>query len=77
MLKRYLKLEEASEYLSVSESFLKQRKGTIFKENIHFFSPSGEKIVRWDRFKLDEWIQTSSIDVNSDNLVNKLLMIDG
>jgi hypothetical protein len=73
MLKRYLKTEELSEYLSVSIGWIKKRMGSTFKKDIHYFKPQGEKILRWDRIKIDEWLQTSSSEDNIQKILDKLI----
>ena len=56
-MKRYLKTPEAAEYLSVSESFLKDNKGLIFEEKVHYYQPDDVRMLRWDIYALDGWMQ--------------------
>ena len=70
-MKRYLTTKEASEFLSVSPSFLHRRKGSTFKKGIHYFKPKNEKILRWDKLELDRWIRTDETTI--DEIVKRLL----
>jgi hypothetical protein len=56
-MKKYIKVTEAAEYLSVDKSFLKKNMGVIFIEKLHFYKPKDSRIVRWNIDALDSWIQ--------------------
>jgi len=53
----YLSKKELSNYMKVSESFIKQKLyNGEFKENQHFFKIGDAKII-FDRLEIDGWIR--------------------
>ena len=56
-MQRYLKTKEAMEYLSVSKSFLLDNMGKIFEEGVHYYQPADARLLRWDVYALDGWMQ--------------------
>jgi len=53
----YLSKKELSNYMKVSESFIKQKLyNGEFKENQHFFKIGDAKII-FDRLEVDKWIR--------------------
>jgi len=67
-MKRYLKTKDAAEYISVSKSFLEKNMGLIFKEGVHYYQPSDARLLRWDIYALDQWIQgVATVELSSEN----------
>ena len=58
----YLSKRELSNYLKVSESFIKQKLYSgEFVENLHFFKIGDAKII-FDRLEIDKWIRAQAIE---------------
>ena len=56
----YLSKRELSNYMKVSESFIKQKLyNGEFKENLHFFKIGDAKII-FDRLEIDKWIRVNA-----------------
>ena len=56
----YLSKRELSNYLKVSESFIKQKLYSgEFVENLHFFKIGDAKII-FDRLEIDKWIRVQA-----------------
>ena len=56
------------EYFSVSKSFLLDNMGKIFKEGVHYYQPADVRLLRWDLYALDEWMQgDTTVELSSEN----------
>lgn len=58
-IQQYASTKNAAVYIDVDPSFLTKRQGKDFLQGVHFFQPSGSKILRWNLEALSEWLRTS------------------
>ncbi len=55
-------------YMSVSKSFLEKNMGKIFKKGVHYYQPSDARLLRWDIYALDKWMQGDrTVELSSEN----------
>jgi predicted DNA-binding transcriptional regulator AlpA len=59
-MKKYLKLKEVCEYLSVSKSFIKNRINIELLEGEHYYRLPNSSLIRFDIHSIDKWIQSNS-----------------
>jgi hypothetical protein len=69
----YYKTTDIAKYFSIDPSFLTKRQGGAFQEGIHFFRPSGSKIIRWSIEALEEWMKApTEMEENDENILDKM-----
>jgi hypothetical protein len=67
----YLTLNEASEYLRLSQSTIKKQMGKSLFFGKHYFKPTGDKIL-FAKIELDNWVKEGVITgENQDGIDNK------
>jgi len=72
-ISKYAKTEYAAKYFSVDPTFLTKRQGKDFQKGIHFFRPSGSKIIRWSIEALEEWMKApSEMEKSDENILDKM-----
>jgi hypothetical protein len=48
---------QMAEFLGRSKDWLKQRKGTVFKEGVHYYQKPGDSEPFWDVGAMVEWVR--------------------
>ena len=71
MTPRFLSTGKMAKHIGVNDKFLKENKGVLFKENIHFFVPDGRSHPLWDVEKMVEWVMGKDSDV--DEILKKVV----
>ena len=64
-LRRWLSAGECAEYLDVSVNTLYHR---VAKRSIPFVKVPGSNLLRFDRAKIDEWLQSGAVETVAENL---------
>ncbi len=71
---KYLKTKQAATLIGVSTSFLQKNMQGIFREGKHYYYPGNDaRLLRWDREKLEKWVQGEARNNEDKALIAKLL----
>ncbi|MCT7573932.1 helix-turn-helix domain-containing protein [Aliarcobacter butzleri] len=69
--KRWLNINEASNYLGYSKDHIHKLKDSYFIENKHYYKKSGR--ILFDKLELDNWVTTNQITIDIKNITDSIL----
>lgn len=58
----YLSTSKMSKTIDINERWLREHRGTVFQEGIHYHYPYGFKDCRWNVSAMLNWIENSSTE---------------
>jgi len=67
----YLSTSKISKLIDINEKWLREHRGAVFHEGIHFHYPYGFKDCRWNVSAMLNWIEKSS--QNSSTITDEIL----
>jgi len=71
--KKYLSTSKLSNILDINAKWLREHRGTVFKEGTHYHIPSGFSDCRWNVKAMIEWMENSNTDTTvADEVLNSL-----
>ena len=71
---KYLSTSKMSNMIDINDKWLREHRGTIFQEGVHFHYPNGFKDCRWNVSAMLDWIENSSNEFSgvADEIINSL-----
>ena len=57
---QYLSTSKMAKLLDINERWLREHRGSIFQEGIHYHFPVGFKNCRWNVSAMFDWIESST-----------------
>jgi len=69
----YLRTGKMASLIGRSSRWLKEQKGVLFKQGIHYHQPKGEREPFWDVEKMDEWVRSIVQDDEIDEILKKVV----
>ncbi len=67
---KYLSTSKIAKLIDINEKWLRQHRGEIFKEGVHYHFPFGFNDCRWNVDAMLTWVESSS---NHSNEAEKVL----
>jgi len=67
----YLSATRMAKLIGRSKDYLKERKSTVFKEGVHYFTPEGETQPFWKVAAMVDWVEKK--DPSNNPIANKIL----
>ena len=71
---KYLSTSKIAKILDINERWLREHRGSIFIEGIHYHFPAGFKNCRWNVSAMLSWVETSSHSSEVDNIITSLCL---
>lgn len=69
----YLATAKISQMLDINENWLREQRGIIFKEGIHFHYPDGFNDTRWNIAGMQAWMENKdSSNTEADEVLKTL-----
>lgn len=69
--KRWLNINEASNYLGYSKDHIHKLKDSDFIENKHYYKKAGRLL--FDKLELDNWVRTANFQIKPNEIVENIL----
>jgi len=70
---QYLSTSKIAKLIDINEKWLREHRGDIFQEGIHYHFPLGFNDCRWNVSAMLEWIETSTNHSSeADRILNSL-----
>ena len=60
MKPEYLSTSKIANILDISERWLREHRGDVFKEGVHYHYPNGFNDCRWNLNAMREWMEYST-----------------
>lgn len=70
---KYLSTSKISKLIDVNERWLREHRGAVFKEGVHYHFPNGFNDCRWNVKAMIEWVETpTDEDTRTQDILNSL-----
>jgi len=69
---KYLSTAKMAELLDINSRWLREHRGNIFQEGVHYHFPYGFSNCRWNVSAMLEWVETSSHSTEVDNIISSI-----
>jgi len=70
---KYLSTSKIAKILDINERWLREHRGSIFIEGIHYHFPLGFNNCRWNVSAMLEWVESStSHSTEVDNIISSI-----
>ena len=67
---KYLSTSKIAKMIDINEKWLREHRGNVFQEGVHYHFPFGFKDCRWNVSAMLEWVETST---NHSDEANRIL----
>lgn len=72
-MQKYLSTSKMANLLDINAKWLRQHRGDVFKEGVHYHYPNGFNDCRWNVKAMFEWVENSnSSSSKADDVLNSL-----
>jgi hypothetical protein len=71
-MQKYLSTGKMAKLIDINEKWLREHKGTIFKNGVHYHYPNGFNNCRWNVEAMLLWVENSNTSSEADAVLKTL-----